>query len=284
MRFLVFSVLLLGMVAADAAPASISWSGWKVSSSEELSQGVKYPLKWNAPRYPLTRLFDGDTKTAWVYSATSSEFFSNYWKSRYGLRLQPNKPIALDSIRIVNGQNVSAARFKANHRAKSVRITLTNGKTRRTYLRSLTDIQGWQSLKFPRFQAKAITLEFPQITRSPSKGADFCLSEIELRNGGRKVDLKMPQLVMYYDGLEGDADPPMLVRRDGFPLDDIELDAGFTDEWSPSGRYVSGVAGTEHGYRLWIYNAMSGVPIRKSSSAPMSQSDRKWLRHLSIEN
>ncbi|BCM90264.1 hypothetical protein IAD21_02115 [Abditibacteriota bacterium] len=253
-----------------------------MSSSEELSQGIKYKQKWDAPRYPLTRLFDGDTKTAWVYSATSREFFADYWKSRYGLRLEPDKPITLDAIRIVNGQNASPSRFKANHRANIIKITLSDGKTRHIHLRQLADKQGWQTVKFPRVQAKAITLEFPQLARSQSKGADFCLSEIELRNGGRKISWDMPQLVMYYNGLEGDADAPLLIRRDGFPLDGIAMDAGYTDDWSPSGRYVSGVAGAQD--RLWIYDALQGAKISKASPARMSPPDQKWLRRLPKSN
>lgn len=282
MRFFIFPLLLSSATAVIASPASIWWPGWEISSSEELSQGVKYRQKWDAPGFPLTRLFDGDTKTAWVYSATSREFDSAIWRTRYGLQLSPNKPIMLDSIRIVNGQNASPARFKANHRARIVQITLTNGKARHIHLRQLSDKQGWQTLKFPRSQAKEITLEFPQFTRSPTKGADFCLSEIELRNGGRKIDWKMPQLVMYYNGLEGDADAPLLVRRDGFPLDGIAIDAGYTDDWSPSGRYVSGVAGGED--RLWVYDASKGSKISKSSPPPMTPADRKWLRQLPKSN
>lgn len=282
MRFFVFPILLLGATTTQASPASIWWPTWKIESSEELSapsgSGVKYHQKWDAPRYPLTRLFDGNTKTAWVYSALSREFDSSIWKTRYGLRLTPTKPITLDAIRIVNGQNISPTRFKANHRAKYVKITVSNGKIQRTHLRQLADTQGWQTLKIPNFTAKTITLEFPQIKQSPTKSADFCLSEIELRSMGRKIDWKMPKLVMYYNGLEGDADSPLLVRHDGFPLDGIALDAGNSDDWSPSGRFVSGVADAND--RLWIYDAITGTKISRTSPPTMISNDRKWLRQL----
>ena len=243
--------------------------------------GVKYPQQDEAPRYPLTRLFDGDPKTAWVYSATSREFYTNFWKSRYGLRLRPDKPVTLDSICIVNGQNLSPARFMANHRAKLVKITLSTGNIQHVYMRSLKDQQGWQTLRFPRFQAEAITLEFSQITRSPSKGADFCLSEIELRNDGRKIDLKMPKLVMYGDGLEGDAGALLLIRRDGFPVNGIPMDTGDQEDWSPSGRYV---AGMNNKPQLWTYDAIRGIKISKKSPPPMSQSDGKWFRRIIRDN
>ncbi|RYX80436.1 hypothetical protein EON83_28620 [bacterium] len=264
-------------------PSSIWWPAWKIESSEELSApsgtGVKYRQKWDAPRYPLTYLFDGDIKTAWVYSALSSEFDSTIWKTRYGFRLTPTKPVTFDAIRIVNGQNISPARFKANHRANYVKITVSNGKIQRIHLRQLADTQGWQTLKIPNFTAKTITLEFPQIKQSSAKGADFCLSELELRSLGRKIDWKMPKLVMYYNGLEGDADPPLLVRRDGFPVDGIALDSGYSDRWSPSGRYVSGVAGAND--RLWIYDAIKGTKISRTSPPTMISTDRQWLRQLS---
>jgi hypothetical protein len=296
MRFFIFPLLLGLSTTAHASGASIWWPAWSVSSTEELSQGVKYPQKYSAPRYPLARLCDGNPKTAWVYNATSREFDSSTAPSRYGLQLKPDKPVALDEIRLVNGQNSSPERFRANHRAETVRITLSNGKRRRVYLRSLADKQGWQSVRFPRFRAANITLDFPQIVRSKSKDADFCLSEIELRQAGRKIDWKMPRLVMYYDGLEGDADAPLLIKRDGFPVDSIGMDAGYVDSWSPSGRFVASCGGEEtngrEDYTLWVYDAVRGVKISKLSpknhrkiiisklAAPMSQSDQKWLGQL----
>ena len=280
---MLFPVLFGCSVTAFASGASIHWPGWTVSSTEELSEGVKYPLKWNAPRYSMMRLFDGDLKTAWVYNASSREFDTRIAPTRYAVQLEPEQPVALDEVRLVNGHNFSPGRFAANHRAQRVRITLSNGKARRVYVRSLEDRMGWQSVHFPGFRASIITLEFPRIQRSSNRGADFCLSEIELRNSGRTIEWKMPRLVMYYDGLEGDADPSLLVRRDGVPLDGVAIDAGYQDSWSPSGRFVSGVAGEED--RLWIYDAVTEAKIAQTHPPKtMSERDRQWLRQLPKSN
>ncbi|HVF85520.1 MAG TPA: hypothetical protein VM821_06040, partial [Abditibacteriaceae bacterium] len=98
------ALLLCSCHVALSSPSSVWWPAWTISSSEELSGGIEYSKNEYTPSFPLSFLFDNDPRTAWVYSAKSKEF-SDPFDSRYGIELKPTKPIVIDGLRLMNGQN-----------------------------------------------------------------------------------------------------------------------------------------------------------------------------------
>lgn len=268
-------LLSFALRPAAANGASIWWPGWRITSSEELSQGVKYGNRDDIPTYPLSRLFDGDPNTSWVYSATQPEWDRDVSPSRYGIAIEHDTPFLIDGLRIMNGQNESPRRFAKNNRVVSIRVTLhsKDGKIVRTF--KLPDKMGWHNINLPTTKLRRITIEFTGITAGPAH--DLCISELELLFGGRKIDLHMPRAVMYYNGLEG-CGAFYLILPTGKMLDGIAMDAGFADEWSPSNRYVSGIAGPD--IRLWFADVTEGRIISHITSLKLSDSDRKWEKRM----
>lgn len=246
---------------AHAAPSRVWWPQWKIQSSEELWEEVE--RKYSS--YPIPLMLDGDAKTAWVYSATSKEFDKSTFGSRYGFVLTPSTPITLDSLRLMNGQNFSRARFFANHRAVKVRVTQELPDKKKIVTETkLSDTMGWHSIKLPRHKIKSLKVEFLDFRKGNSKNSDVCISELELRDKSKKIDWRMPRALMFYDGLEG-CGASLLISRNGKVLDSIAIDEGYDDQWNSSGRYVAGFSGggNANGEHLWVADIEAGKIIRK---------------------
>lgn len=265
-------VLLLSLAclncSAWAAPSSVWWPSWGVASSEELSQGIKYSRGEEGnetPSYPLPLLFDGNPATAWVYSATSKEWDTTIFNSRYGVLLTPEHAIMLDSLRLMNGQNQDGARFLRNDRVLQIRVTMEVGKTKVVRFFNIADRMGWQNIALPRRKIKSLKIEFTKIQHGVGPGNDLCLSELALFDGGRKINMAMPRAVMFSDGTEG-CSANYLILRDGRMLDGMGTDAGDEDQWSANGRYVCGFNGgggsDKDGY-LWVGDVQRGKIVRK---------------------
>ena len=82
---------------------------------------------------------------------------------------------------------------------------------------------------------------------------------------------------MFYDGLEG-CGAFYLILHNGKVLDGIANDAGYGDHWSPSGRYVCGIAGPED--RLWVADAWLGRIVSNLRKLKLSEEDKKWLARI----
>jgi hypothetical protein len=258
-KCLLILALCLGSRSAFAAPSSVWWRQWSVSSSEELSLGTKYTS------YPLPLMLDGDPKTAWVYSATSKEFSKEDFKSRYGVELNPEKPVWMDGLRLMNGQNESRARFYRNNRAVQIRVTLDvigKGISGKDVVKTvkLPDSMGWHQVSLPRRLVKDIKIEFTKIRSGPEN--DLCISELELSNQGHKVDWHLPRLVMYTDGQEG-CRGLSLINHNGKALAYVTEEMGYTDAWSRNGRYVAGIESDPE--RLWVADVSRGRIINRNA-------------------
>lgn len=270
--------LICGGPGAFAGPSSIWWPGWTVHSSEELSQGMKYSRNSESPTYPLMLLLDGDPRTAWGFSSTSKEWDQSVWKCPYGVAFEPDHPVVVDALRIMNGQNQRRARFLRNNRVVQIRVTMDTGhaKTARTF--NLSDRMGWHQVSLPRRAVKELKVEFARIHKGPAN--DLCISELALLNHGRKIDMHMPRAVMFYDGLEG-CGAPLLITRSGKVLDGIASDIGFSDEWSANGRYVCGYASggeDESKAHLWIADVWRGKIVRRIFGLDEKYLDYKWKK------
>lgn len=247
-----FLLLLISPICAHAAPSSVWWPQWNIKSSEELwdEVGRKYSS------YPIPLMLDGDPKTAWVDSARQHD--TSIFPSRFGFIFKPSTLVTLDALRIMNGNNRSRARFFGNHRVTKIRVTqFISEKQKIVTEAKLSDAMGWHVIKLPCHKIKSLKIEFPEIARSKSKNADVCISELELRNAGKKIDWRLPRAVMFYSGLEG-CDGISFIKRNGRELDGIALPIGYTDAWNKDGHYVAGFSDS-----LWVADAWHGRIARR---------------------
>lgn len=259
-----FLLSVLMCAAASASPSSVWWPAWTISSSEELSGGIEYSKNGYTPSFPLSFLFDNDPQTAWVYSAKSREFYSPF-HNRYAIQLKPAKPISIDGLRLMNGQNANRARFLSNKRVTKIRVTMEVGKAKIVRTFALPDTMGFHNVSLPRRQITSLMIEFIGL-KNGNGDNDLCVSELQLTSRGQKINMQMPRAVMFFDGTEGDSGALFLLRGSEM-LDGIARDAGGGDEWSRNGRYVSGVAVGEVNRPdyLWVADTWKGKIVRRFS-------------------
>lgn len=265
--FALFIALFCSCHMSSAAPSRVWWPNWTISSSEELSGGIEYSKNGYTPTFPLSLMFDGDAKTAWVYSAKSKEF-QRPFRSRYGIEMKPKTPVTIDGLRLLNGQNIDRARFLRNKRVMRIRVTMEVGKAKIVRTFSLSDKMGFHDVSLPRRKINSLRVEFIGF-KNGNHDNDLCISELQLTHRGEKIDLKMPRAVMFYDGLEGCGASYLL--RGNTMLDGIGLDDGSFDEWSVNGRYVAGengAGGNETRSYVWIADVWQGKIVRKIYGAP----------------
>jgi hypothetical protein len=164
-------------------------------------------------------MFDGNPKTAWVYSATSNkQWDETEWVSRYGVELTPSHTVVVDGLRIMNGHNRSRERFYENNRAVRLKVDLETASGHIVRDVSLADTPGWHGVRLPRTLAKSIKIGFTGIKRGPAN--DLCISELQLLRNGKPLNLHMPQAVMFQDGFEG-CTSGYLISHDGTQLAEV---------------------------------------------------------------
>jgi len=276
-----FMLSVLMCAAASASPASVWWPAWTISSGEELSGGIEYSKNGYTPSFPLSFLFDNDPQTAWVYSAKSREFYSPF-HNRYGIQLKPAKPIPIDGLRLMNGQNANRARFLSNKRVTKIRVTTEVGKAKIVRTFALPDAMGFHNVSLPHRQITSLMIEFIGLKNGIGDN-DLCVSELQLLNGSKKIEMQMPRAVMFYDGLEG-CGASFLLSYNSEMLESIALDAGSGEEWSRNGRYVSGVAVGEVNRPdyLWVADTWKGKIVRRFSDRRFHyyEYSPKWKNNL----
>lgn len=261
-------VLVAAAAVADYAPTGIHWKGWLIESSEDLSDGKRHTS------YPLTFLFDGDPRTAWVFSgipqkreASEVEFAREYWHGNYAISLEPETPIRIDALCIMNGYNKSAHAFTTNDRVAAFEIW-TGGRydgARLVKRVALTDKMGWHRVKVPATRFGTLALVFTK--RYAGKVHDLCISGLKLESKGKTVDMHMPNLVMASDGSEcGCGSNASVMTRSGKKLDCDEQDEGAQGVFSPDGVHVAGIScewnsSTSSNAHLWVYNVRTGKRV-----------------------
>jgi hypothetical protein len=259
------TLALSAVAAADYQPTTIQWPGWEVSSSEDLFMGTRHTS------YPLMHLFDGRPETAWVPSGKGT---SEVYGRQVLITIRPAKPIFVDAVRLMNGYNKSEDLFQKNDRAATVTVIVNGGRavgyrgvaipaTAFAKTARLKDAMGWHRIALDRRPMSDLTIEV--IAVHPGKTHDLCLSEIELWDGDRKIDMALPGVVVYTAGDEcGCGTTYALVRRDGTRVatESANLDngdrMGESAAWSPSHRYVAGIEDAARGYALWVADARAG--------------------------
>jgi len=236
-----------GAVSAARA-ASIAWPEWTVYSSENF-QDHHVPHT-----YPLTYLFDSDPTTAWVFRGSEKPWDSPdhlLGGGHYVVRLSPKRPVIIDRLRLMNGYNKDVATFARNNRVTHVRITLLANGQRFVKEVDLTDRAGWHTVRLPRRAITGILVEMTAFVPGPDN--NICLSELALFDGMHRIDMHVPRAVVYSDG-EGEQFLPedIVMTRKG---DTIATTLEDSAVWSPSGRYIAGVATSGV---AWIVDSRDG--------------------------
>jgi hypothetical protein len=264
-----------GTARADYCPTEIFWPGWRVTSSEDLYLGARHTS------YPLTNLFDGRADTAWVPSGKGK---SPIYKDRTVLVLAPEKPIRITSLRLMTGYNKSEELFAKNDRAAEISITV-NGRNylgigmdpeQRPFTKTtrLKDSMGWHSVALDGRKVETLTIEITD--RHKGTTGDLCLSELELYDGDRKIDMHMPEVVRFTEGDEcGCGLVYTMIRRDGTRLgaggqEGFEGASNNSGAWSPSGRYWAAVDFNEKTHKgfLYVVDATTGrIVFRRTTQA-----------------
>ena len=131
---------------------------------------------WNkfVENYHPNYVADDDPATAWVEGAKSSG--AGEW-----LRIQvtPLDKTTQVRLRVRNGYQKSKDLWKANARAKAVKVRLLPGKVEK--LVTLADADGWQEIVVdqPSGQLRAIELAIDSVYEG-TKYADLCISDIQV--------------------------------------------------------------------------------------------------------
>jgi hypothetical protein len=275
----------VGSIRDGYRPTKIWWSGWKVSSSEDLWDGC------TRSSFPLTYLFDGDPNTIWAYSGTSQRWRRGGWRGRYGLSIWMDKPVALDELWLMNGYNKRRDLFLRNDRIVEMQIWV-NDKKEKTV--RLSDDMGWHKIALPDRIVQHIGLIFTGIRKGQGTDNDVCVSELALLHRGRKINMKMPEVVMFEDGNRS-GDAPLdcaLMARNGKVITQgtLAMNGRQEEEWSPSRRYVCalwrfGKAGT---ILLWVADTRAQRIIKRfylpqQRNDDLYRKDLLWIENETVE-
>ena len=117
---------------------------------------------------------DDDPATAWVEGVAGSG--AGEWVRFHLTPLQGATELRL---RVRNGYQKSSALYKANARAKQVRVTLL--PSGQTTTATLTDVEGWQEIRLtqPAGAVEAVELRVESAYEG-GKYTDLCLSDVEI--------------------------------------------------------------------------------------------------------
>lgn len=214
----------------------IWWKNWSVSSSEGLWKSRSHR------QFPLSHLFDGDAATTWAdSSARKTSEIDGPWRTRFGLRINPENSARIDELWIMNGYNKNRDLFKRNDRIIEMQIWINDTKVKTV---RLSDRMGWHKIKLPPNNFRNVGLLFTGIRKGDGPDNDVCVSELALRYKCRKIEMKMPQSIFFEDGnYSGDAplDCALIASRGGKVITQgVRPGFGLHEEkWNPKSNLVA---------------------------------------------
>lgn len=274
MKLLVCSVLLVLVslpALGEGTGTFIAWPEWRIYSTEDTYMGRRHTS------FPLTYLVDGDPDTAWVFSGLTDR--PDGQPARYAIALTRDwnkKGAAADSIRIMNGYNKSRELFERNNRITELKLEV-NGKLLKTV--RLSDEMGWHTISIPRQVVRSVRMEFTGFVKG--RDDDVCVSEIELLDRGRKIDLKMPKAVVYTEGSEcGCGQEFCVIDRDGKRL--ATDDSEGRPHWSPDGTRVAGLYCIGETWRLWVVDMTKPAVVYDKRSPDQQAFEAVWADNHTV--
>ena len=264
---------------------TVWWKNWVIRSSEEL-----YERKSAKVDFPLTNLFDNDPRTTWADGNPRRTLRSQSpWRTRFALNVQAQNSARIDELWIMNGDNRSRDLFKRNDRIAEMQIWINDIKVKTV---RIFDHMGWHKIKLPPNNFHSVGLLFTGIRKGAGPDNNVCVSELALRYEGRKIDMKLPQLVFFEDGNEsGDAprDCALIASRGG---EVVTHGTAYSyndhpEAWSPRGKFVSGIWQIKNKSRssadsknlFWIADVNQQKIVRRAL-LPDQKNDKGCLKEL----
>lgn len=266
------SLAVLGVGAmADHVYTNWSWGHWTVTTGEELWCGRRHES------YSALNMFDGDLRTAWVYSGIWGEPTSpergpdgnpiypklRAVEDRYWIHIQSSKPLWVDEIRVTNGYCKDSFTYGRNARISRLDIyddynPGVGGLQRRVKSVHLSDKMGFHVIKLPARKWDGILL----VAKALNAGTDpdVAISELKLFYKGKEVTPRPKEYFLFSPGSDcGCGGGGYLIDRKGTVLAESHSEAGFALE-SPSGRYFVGLSygreDIEPGeWRFWVFDS-----------------------------
>jgi hypothetical protein len=255
------------LAGADGIHTGISFSGWKIQSTEDLFTGKRHTS------YPLQNLFDRRKETAWVYSgrdyppSKSNIRGDRFYFEDYSLKVTPPKGTWIDELRIMNGYNKSESLFRKNSRV--IEIEIYDGWDRFEYddkglkvqkkpIRSLklSDTLGEKSVWLPKRKYDQLVVHFKGILRGEED--DLCISELQFRSGGKDL-IPFPKTFELTDGDDcGCGGNFRLMSYPNTLIGKISNEAWYKLRFDSTGRYYAGIDQDA----IWIADLSKGRKVR----------------------
>ena len=264
---------------ADGWGTMIRWPAGTIESGENLLSGHIHT------GFPLTYLVDDDPATAWVFSGKGKPPFKD--GNRYYIAIRLARPQQADELRIMNGYNKSQELFLRNDRVTEIRLKTDPWSEETIRKVALSDRMGWHSIRVPRQRYERLTVVFTKQVRG--RDDDLCISGIELRDGGQKLEWHLPNWVLFDPGSDcgDDGHDWRLMSRAGIFGATPRLTNADAAAWSASGRYVA-VLGTGRRKReaLWVADADTGGVVYEWEGARPTypgERDVRWTDGSHVE-
>lgn len=199
--YLLISLCFSSIVFADGTRTGIIWPGWRIETSED----------YDAPGYPISNMFDGAARSAWVYHfAPDASSFDKLppnpsphgvgatitiaQDKMYDLRHLPF--FSLDGIGIINGYAKDVATYRRNNRILAIRVSLVKkggGLWTKTF--PLREIAQLQRVNFARQTVCQVIIEVIKVAQG--KDDDLCISELAFYDHGARIPWKLTPVVLY---------------------------------------------------------------------------------------
>lgn len=258
---------------ADYRPTGIRWHGWEVTTSEDLFAGRTHRS------YPLTNLFDGDPRTAWVYSGPRQREESERPRDRYAIELLSTRAMTIDGLQIMNGYNKSDRTFANNRRAVKLTVLAADDWKGEHPLKvvDLADRAGWHSISLPRRKyPNGIRIVFNRFAGDERQ--DIALSELRLTSRGRPIAMRLPRAVLATEGSScGCGTVWSAMTRSGQILADSNWGEGDASSIDPRGRYAAGVQRrNKKDGLLWVVDLQAGRLVKSRSVRSDTELETRW--------
>lgn len=234
-------------------------------------------------------MLDGDPNTAWAYRGRDYpkpvKYNGEDLPGRYFIafeRLTPwltdPKPFFVDELRIMNGYNKSEELFFGNSRAIEIKI-YEHEWEESSLLRTvkLSDTPGMKSVRIPARLYDSLDVVISKIERG--KVDDLCISEIELRAGGKPLF----ELGSTYASSLGDScgcgGTTELRNRAGKLLGTTSSFDSWGAGFSPEGDRYAGIDGRG----LWVADARTGRVISRRKAPKGRAWSAQWKANGKLE-
>lgn len=245
-----------GNACADLSYPMVEFSdGIVVSTNEDIIPGDSKPKK-----YHLFWMFDGNSKTAWV--------FENSRNKKPEITFMLPKEKYVDRLGLVNGYSKSKELYFANNRIKKLLIKYGDGSKQEV---SLADSLDLQYIKLQNKQTGRIEMSIEEVSVG-AKHNDTCISELVLELSNNSI---LASSFIATDGGEYPRYYLSLLNRETvfFPQDDI-VKTFFIE----NGKYAFLVGSPEMGGTgILIYNLENGKKKQILSNLNFIPYSIKWL-------